>query len=379
MPESAAVAIRDSRQGTLVNNSDPAEVLSALPLPVASFDAEHRWSGLNEAAELWLNLSARSVVGLEADDQALVPRLRIDPPLLPLLQAAQLSEEAVQHPRIMVSVSDRAGAWNQRRATLHLAPMANGGTVALFRPEGIASSPQRAARSAIGMAEMLAHEIKNPVAGIRGAAQLLADGLSAEDRELTDLIVAESRRIVALLEQVERFGDTTAPQRRATNIHDILDRARRSVDLSGGAPQIVAEYDPSLPLALIDPDRMMQVVLNLLRNASEALAREARDPTSPRGEPLIRLRTLYDGGVRAEDGSSLPLQVEIEDNGPGIPEQIADQVFEPFVSGRENGTGLGLALVGKIVTEHGGRIAVESQPGRTVFRVSLPLAREGES
>lgn len=141
---------------------------------------------------------------------------------------------------------------------------------------------------------------------------------------------------------------------------------------------MVSEYDPSLPFAMIDPDRMMQVVLNLLRNASEALAREAREPDDPRGAPLIKLRTLYDSGVRSEDGQPLPLQVEVEDNGPGIPETIADQLFEPFISGRENGTGLGLALVGKIVTEHGGRIAVESQPGRTMFRVSLPLAREGE-
>ena len=371
--------------------ADPAEVLSALPLPVASFDAQGRWTGLNEAAEHWLNLSARSVAGHAADDPALLSRLRVSPELAPLLAATAASEEPALHPRIVFEISDRAGGWGRRKAALNLAPLPGGGTVMVIRPEGHGPSPRHGVRSAIGMAEMLAHEIKNPVAGIRGAAQLLAEGLNAEDRELTDLIVAESRRIVALLDQVERFGDTTAPQRRAVNIHDILDRARRSIDLGGvgqggvgqggvgqrgAAPRMVAEYDPSLPPALVDPDRMMQVALNLLRNATEALAREARSPADPRGPALIRLRTHYDGSVRAEDGAALPLQMEIEDDGPGIPDAIADQIFEPFVSGRENGTGLGLALVGKIVTEHGGRIHVDSRPGRTVFRVSLPIARQ---
>ena len=362
---------------------DAAAILAALPAPVASFDAEGRWSGLNEAAELWLNLSARSVAGLAADDPALAARLRVTPPLGPLLAEAAALEDPGLQPRISVEISDRAGGWTRRRAALQLGALPGGGVVALIRPEGSGVTPPRhAARSAIGMAEMLAHEIKNPVAGIRGAAQLLAEGLSPEDQELTDLIVAESRRIVALLDQVERFGDTTAPRLRAVNVHDILDRARRSfrlgsADRPGGAPRMVTDYDPSLPAALADPDRLMQVVLNLIRNAAEALAREARPADDARGAPLVRLRTLYDGGVRAEDGAPLPLQIEIEDDGPGIPEPIADQIFEPFVSGRENGTGLGLALVSKIVTEHGGRIAVESRPGRTLFRLSLPIARDG--
>lgn len=357
---------------------DPAAVLAALPLPVASFDPQGRFSGLNEAAELWLNLSARSVAGLTPDDPALAARLRVEPALRPLLSQAAAAEEPVRHPRITVEIGDRAGGWSPRRAALHLAALPEGGVVAVIVPRAATGElSRRAARSAIGMAEMLAHEIKNPLAGIRGAAQLLAEGLGADDRELADLIVAESRRIVALLDQVERFGDTTAPQLRPVNIHDILDRARRSIDLGGGAPRMVSDYDPSLPPALVDPDRMMQVVLNLLRNAAEALARERRPAGDPRGPGLIRLRTHYDGAVRAADGAPLPLQVEIEDDGPGIPDQIADQVFEPFVSGRENGTGLGLALVSKIVTEHGGRIRVDSRPGRTVFRVSLPLARGG--
>ena len=227
-----------------------------------------------------------------------------------------------------------------------------------------------AAKSAIGMAEMLAHEIKNPLAGITGAAQLLGMNLPPEDRELADLIVEESRRIVKLLEQVEQFGNLRPPDRRAVNIHDALDRARRSALVGFAARMTILEdYDPSLPPTWADPDQLMQVFLNLIKNAAEA--------AGPQGG-TIRLRTFYDLSLRLrrKDGSGNPLalQVEIIDDGPGIPPDIAGNIFEPFVSGRENGTGLGLALVSKIISDHDGWIAVDSVPGRTVFRVSLPVA-----
>jgi two-component system nitrogen regulation sensor histidine kinase GlnL len=227
-----------------------------------------------------------------------------------------------------------------------------------------------AAKSAIGMAEMLAHEIKNPLAGISGAAQLLAMNLSAEDREMTDLIVEETRRIVKLLEQVEQFGNVRPPDLRAVNIHDVLDRARKSAQMGYAAHMtFIEDYDPSLPATLADPDQLVQVFLNLFKNATEA--------SGPNGG-VIRLRTFYDLSLRLRrkdgTGSALPLQVKIIDDGPGIPPDIAADIFEPFVSGRENGTGLGLALVSKIIGDHGGWIGVESQPGRTVFRLSLPMA-----
>jgi two-component system nitrogen regulation sensor histidine kinase GlnL len=226
-----------------------------------------------------------------------------------------------------------------------------------------------AAKSAIGMAEMLAHEIKNPLAGISGAAQLLSMNLSPEDRELTDLIVEETRRVVKLLEQVEQFGDLRAPDRQAVNLHDVLDRARRSALVGFGSRMtFVEDYDPSLPLAWADPDQLQQVFLNLLKNASEA--------AGPQGG-TIRLRSFYDHALRRRrpdgSGAALPLTVEIIDDGPGIPPHIAAEVFEPFVSGRPNGTGLGLALVSKIMSDHDGWIAVDSVPGRTVFRLSLPM------
>jgi two-component system nitrogen regulation sensor histidine kinase GlnL len=172
---------------------------------------------------------------------------------------------------------------------------------------------------------------------------------------------------VKLLEQVEQFGNLRPPDRRAVNIHDALDRARRSAMVGFARGRVIVEdYDPSLPNTFADMDQLMQVFLNLIKNAAEA------------GGQTIRLHTFYDLSLRLrrKDGSGNPLalQVEIIDDGPGIAPEIAGNIFEPFVSGRENGTGLGLALVSKIISDHDGWIAVDSAPGRTVFRVSLPLA-----
>jgi two-component system nitrogen regulation sensor histidine kinase GlnL len=264
------------------------------------------------------------------------------------------------------------------QCALHFAPLidAAGQMILMITPREMAgrmtqnNSVKSAAKSAIGMAEMLAHEIKNPLAGITGAAQLLSMNLSTEDLELTDLIVAESRRIVKLLEQVEQFGNLMPPERKAVNLHDALDRARRSALLGFGARmKIIEDYDPSLPPALGDKDQLLQVVLNLIKNASEA--------AGPSGG-TIRLHSYYEHSfrLRRSDGTaqSLPLQIEVIDDGPGLPEAIRADVFEPFVSGRENGTGLGLALVSKIISDHGGWITVDSVPGKTVFRISLPRA-----
>jgi two-component system nitrogen regulation sensor histidine kinase GlnL len=194
--------------------------------------------------------------------------------------------------------------------------------------------------------------------------------LSPEDLELSDLIVEESRRIVKLLEQVEQFGNLSPPDLRPVNIHDVLDRARRSALLGfGGHMSIIEDYDPSLPLAYGDPDQLLQVVLNLLKNASEAAGNTSG---------MIRLHSYFEHSfrLRRADGSgqSLPLQIEIIDDGPGLPAGIAADIFDPFVSGKENGTGLGLALVSKIISDHGGWISVTSVPGQTVFRLSLPRA-----
>jgi two-component system nitrogen regulation sensor histidine kinase GlnL len=346
----------------------PGVIWASLPFPTLLIDQAAMILEVNPAAETFLNTSQKSLIG-----QPVFDRLSIEAPM----EEALVRVRANQSPLNINDVDVTSGERPPVQCTIHLAPMHdNPGIIMLIlSPRELADRMGRsmgaktAARSAIGMAEMLAHEIKNPLAGISGAAQLLSMNLTPDDQELTDLIVEETRRIVKLLEQVEQFGNLRPPDRKPVNIHDALDRARRSAMVGFAAHMtIVEDYDPSLPLTLADSDQLMQVFLNLIKNASEACARGG----------TLRLHTFYDLSLRLrrKDGISgaLPLNVEIIDDGPGIKPEIAANIFEPFVSGRENGTGLGLALVSKIITDHDGWITVDSTPGRTLFRVSLPMA-----
>lgn len=354
---------------------------TSLPLPAMMLCGQGRVVAMNDAAEVWLNLSRNSTVGKALDSDSMAKRLRVYPALMPLVKRVLATDEAMYQGDVRFEIGDRAGGHEARRGSVHAGPAAGmENTVSLvmvpMTDAGLryqSRAVRTAARSAIGMAEMLAHEIKNPLAGIRGAAQLMAMNATPEDREMAEMIVSESRRIVALLDQVETFGDTSAPRQEPVNIHDVLEKVRQSASV-GFARNIamVPDYDPSLPAALADSDQLTQVCLNLVKNAAEALAGTER--------PTIRLHSFYDHTLRLPPddidpaGRPLPLQIVIEDNGPGLPAAIADQIFEPFVSGRENGTGLGLALVSKIITDHGALIRVDSRPGRTVFRISLPKA-----
>lgn len=344
-----------------------ANIWASLPIPAFLIDADDKIIDVNSAGEGFLNLSAKSVIGSPVWDQ-----IAIDAPIEDAFARARKNGT----PLFVNDIDVGSGSRAPLQCALQIAPLIVEPTtmIMMISPRELAGrmtqshSVKSAAQSAIGMAEMLAHEIKNPLAGITGAAQLLSMNLPPEDLELTDLIVAEGRRIVKLLEQVEQFGNLSTPEFRAVNIHDVLDRARRSALLGFGAHmRIVEDYDPSLPLAYGDPDQLLQVILNLLKNASEVADRSGGN---------IRIHSYYEHSfrLRRADGSgqSLPLQVEIIDDGPGLPEEIRADVFDPFVSGRENGTGLGLALVSKIISDHGGWISVTSVPGRTVFRLSLP-------
>lgn len=345
-----------------------AQIWSSLPVPAVLIDPQENIADVNPAGEGFLNASAKSLLGAPIWD-----KLAVDAPLEESLERAR----AHGTPLFVNDVDVGPGSRPPLVCNLQIAPMQGreGFMLMLISPRELAGrmtqnhSVKSAAKSAIGMAEMLAHEIKNPLAGITGAAQLLSMNLPAEDLELTDLIVGETRRIVKLLEQVEQFGNLTEPEHHPVNIHDVLDRARRSAQLGFGAHMtFVEDYDPSLPMASGDADQLLQVVLNLVKNASEA---------APEGG-ILRLKSYYEHSfrLRRSDGTGqpLPLQIEIIDDGPGLPPDIRGDVFDPFVSGRENGTGLGLALVSKIISDHGGWISVDSVPGRTVFRISLPRA-----
>jgi len=347
----------------------PGVIWASLPVPAILIRPDNMIEQVNPAAELFLNASARGLVGMP-----LLDRITVDAALEDALERARLNQAALFINDVDVATGGRQAV----QCTLQIAPVQDAPDMLLMLITardladrlGRAGGVQAAAKSAIGMAEMLAHEIKNPLAGIAGAAQLLSMSLSPEDREMTDLIVAETRRIVKLLEQVEQFGNTRPPECSTVNLHDVLDRAKQSAMLGFAAKmRFVEEYDPSLPPAWGDGDQLLQVFLNLIKNAAEA--------AGPLGG-TIRLRSFYDPSLRRRradgSGAAVPLNVEIIDDGPGIPAHMAGSLFEAFVSGKPNGTGLGLALVSKILLEHGGWVSVDSAPGRTVFRISLPMA-----
>ncbi|NIZ14688.1 nitrogen regulation protein NR(II) [Phaeobacter sp. HF9A] len=349
-------------------------IWSSLPVPAFLVDAENRIADVNSAAEGFINSSRKSLIGKSIWRTVVIEAE---------IEAAFEKARSQSTPLFVNDVDVGARHRAPLQCAVQIAPLQGhpGHMMLMLSPRELAGrltknhSAKSAAQSAIGMAEMLAHEIKNPLAGITGAAQLLSMNLSADDLELTDLIVGESRRIVKLLEQVEQFGNLSEPDFRPVNLHDVLDRARRSALLGFGAQmKILEQYDPSLPLAWGDPDQLLQVVLNLLKNASEAAGSKGG---------TITIRTFYEHSFRLRrsdgQGKLLPLQIEISDDGPGLPDNIREDIFEPFVSGRENGTGLGLALVSKIIADHDGWISVRSEPGQTVFRLSLSrVPREQE-
>ena len=230
-----------------------------------------------------------------------------------------------------------------------------------------------AARSVTGLAAMLAHEIKNPLSGIRGAAQLLEQTVDSDEIPLARLIREETDRIVHLIDRVEVFGDERPMEREPINIHVVLDRVKLLA--RNGVAQGIAfseEYDPSLPPVYGNRDQLIQVFLNLVKNASEALERTQK--------PEIKISTAFRPGIRisvtgVSERISLPLEIVIEDNGPGVPPDIMPFLFDPFVTTKMHGSGLGLPLVAKIVGDHGGVIDCDSKPGRTRFRILLPVAK----
>ncbi len=348
-------------------------IWSSLPLPGVLVDKANKIEAINPAAEIFLNTSEKSICG-----KAVSSCMKLNVDLENSIDRARIQGSPILH-RDLKLYRER----DERAACdLHIAPVGEGGgqMMILLQPRQFAGHLGRAlkvesvAKTAIGLADMLAHEIKNPLAGITGAAQLLSMNLSKEDQEMTDLILQETRRVVDLLKQVEHFGDLRAPNLKPLNVHDILERARITASL-GVASSMVFEdkYDPSLPLISADADQLQQVFVNLFANAAEA---------ADEGWGNITIRTYFEPGLRLRSGTGeegwVPLKIEISDDGPGIPEAALDSIFDPFVSGRENGTGLGLALVSKILTQHEGAIVVGSRPGSTTFRISLPIARINE-
>jgi two-component system, NtrC family, nitrogen regulation sensor histidine kinase GlnL len=225
------------------------------------------------------------------------------------------------------------------------------------REERLASE-QQASRELI---RNLAHEIKNPLGGLRGSAQLLERELDKPElREYTQVIIKEADRLQALMDRM--LTPHRAPRVEALGIHEVLERVRSLVQAEFPATRIERDYDPSLPQMTGDREQLIQAVLNIVRNAAQAGSRTI----------LLRTRALRQITI-LRHRHKLALELQVVDDGPGVPEEIQDRIFNPLVSGREGGTGLGLSLAQTFVQYHQGVIEFESRPGRTTFRILLPL------
>jgi two-component system, NtrC family, nitrogen regulation sensor histidine kinase GlnL len=346
-------------------------VLNSLPLAVMVIGPDAGIQDANVAAEDFFDMS---VVLLRRHSlRDLVP---FGSPILSLIEQVRQRGAAVSEYKVDLGTPRTP---SERVVDLYVAPVPEqpGHVVVMLQQRAIADKMNRqlthrgAARSVIALAAMLAHEIKNPLSGIRGAAQLLEQSANDDDRVLTRLICEEADRIVKLVDRMEVFGDERPIEREPVNIHSIFDHVRRLAQ-SGFARHIrfVEDYDPSLPPVLANRDQLIQVFLNLVKNAAEAIGENAVD-----GE--IQFSTAFRPGVRLSlPGSkakvSLPLEFCIKDNGPGVAEDLKPHLFDPFVTTKPTGTGLGLALAAKIIGDHGGIIECQSQPRRTVFRVLMP-------
>jgi two-component system, NtrC family, nitrogen regulation sensor histidine kinase GlnL len=350
-------------------------MLDALPHAVFCVGPDERFLEANPAAEAFLELGRTMLLKRRIRDV-----IAADSPLASLISEALRTGKSFRELELQVGLP-RLGLEKSVDAFVSPILQDGAGVVVSLRERSFAekmgsvAQPRGGNRSLTAMGAMLAHEIKNPLSGIRGAAQLLDASLGDSDRALTRLIREETDRIVRLVDRFETLSETRPLRREPVNIHLVLDHV---ADLArsgfGRHARIAKLYDPSLPPVSGDADQLIQLFLNLAKNAAEAIDSEQVD-----GE--IQLATAYRSPVRirlpdSRDRVSLPIEIAVRDNGRGIDPAIASGLFEPFVTSKKSGSGLGLALVSKIVADHRGIVECDTAQRRTTFRVLLPVHEE---
>lgn len=356
---------------------DPAAILNLLTDAVVAIGEDHEIQYVNYAAEQMFGMSAPTLIG-----RSLGEFISPDNPLFFMIDKSRLENASYAERSVRLD----GPRIEELEVSVQVQPgFDNSGTVVLsLHAQTLAQHIDRqlvhrgAARSVTAMASMLAHEVKNPLSGIRGAAQLLEDDADEGDRELTQLICDEADRIVALVNRMEAFSDERLPERSAVNIHEVLDRVKKVAENGFGRSVTFNEiFDPSLPMVHGNRDQLIQIFMNLIKNACEAV---------PLNGGEISLETRYRHGLRLTIPGSgervdLPIEITVRDNGHGVPEDVQPFLFDPFVTTKKNGTGLGLALVAKLVGDHGGVIDLENDDRGATFKVMLPvdLSPEGQS
>lgn len=348
---------------------DAASQIASLPQAVILLRPGLRIASVNAAAEQLLGQGARRLSGkalsavIEFGESRLI--------------------EMMGDSDVQISARDIAakiGKSDAARLNLAIAPVIGHDgwqILTLTAPaelEGLEADESERDNNALRAPEILAHEIKNPLAGIRGAAQLLARKLRAKDRSLAELIADEVDRIAQLIDQMQSLSRRTREPARPINLHVAVRRALQVVEASNPhGVRIVEEFDPSLPEVMANNDALMQVLINLLTNAREACSGSAK--------PLVTVRTRFASGIALHSQSRLsplrlPIEIAVSDNGPGIDPAVREHIFEPFVTSKKSGQGLGLALVRKLIRDMDGRISHDRDEiaGITSFRIHLPVA-----
>lgn len=338
---------------------DAERWLEALPAPVLGIDAGERIRFANAAAAELLAGVGRGLLGRRLDEV-----FGADAPIIALARRTLSgASEVAEADLALVGPGFALG-----RATVCAAPVGDNGYIALVltRPPRQRAAPPAAASSA---ARTLAHEVRNPLAGIRAAAQLISRADDQESAALAQLIVDEVDRVRRLTDRIDPLGAVDAPRFDRFNIHEALDRVRKLVGSSAPDVMIRERYDPSLPHVLGDLDQLIQALLNIAKNAVEAVAGQ--------DDGEIAISTSYRSGVKYRSAASgaarAQLEVQIIDNGPGLDPEVADRLFEAFATTKSGGMGLGLTVAADIIARHDGRIEVESEPGRTAFTILLPI------